>query len=203
MSTGETMEKIATTDYPIHELLARRWSPRALDPRPIPADRIRSIFEAARWSASSFNEQPWSFIVARHEDREAFAKVAGCLMAGNKWAENAGLLILTVVKRNFTRNDRLNRVAQHDLGLAAASMTLQAEHFGLRVHQMAGLELDKVRETFAIPDSHEPVTAIAIGYPGEADSLPEGLREPERAPRERKPQGEFVFAGAWNEPASF
>jgi len=197
------MDKPAATDHPIHELLAHRWSPRALDPRPIPADQIRSIFEAARWSASSFNEQPWSFIVARREDREQFARVAGCLMSGNKWAENAGLLILTVVKRTFTRNDSPNRVAHHDLGLAAAGMTLQAEHFGLRVHQMAGVELDKVRETFGVPDSHEPVTAIAIGYPGDVDSLPEGLREPERAPRERKPQSEFVFAGEWNRPAGF
>ncbi len=196
------MDKIAKPDYPVHDLIARRWSPRALDPRPIPSDQIRSLFEAARWAASSFNEQPWSFIVARNEDTEQFAELAGCLMSGNKWAERASLLILTVAKRTFTRNDSPNRVAQHDVGLAVANLTFQAEQFGLRVHQMAGVELERAREVYGIPQTHDPLTAVAVGYPGEVEALPESLREAESAPRQRKAQGEFVFAGAWDKPAT-
>ena len=197
------MDKTAQPDYPVRDLILRRWSPRALDSSPIPPDEIRSLLEAARWAASSFNEQPWSFIVARHEDTEDFARLAGCLVPGNNWAEEAGLLILTVAKRTFTRNDSPNRVAQHDVGLAVANLTLQAEQFGLRVHQMAGVKLDKAREAYAIPETHDPLTAIAIGYPGKVDALPENLQQAERAPRQRKPQSEFVFAGEWNKPATF
>ena len=198
------MDKKADTQFPVHDMIARRWSPRAFDPRPVPADQIRSLLEAARWSASSFNEQPWSFLVARREDTAAFEKMLGCLVSGNRqWAKNAGVLVLTVAKRSFTHNDKPNRVAEHDIGLAAANLTFQAEQFGLRVHQMAGIDTGKIREAYGVPEGYDPVTAIAVGHAGTLDGLPEELHASENAPRERKPQSEFVFDGAWGKPAGW
>jgi nitroreductase len=198
------MDKPAETQFPVHDLIERRWSPRALEPRPVPTDALRSLLEAARWAASSFNEQPWSFLVARREDTAEFEKMLGCLVPGNQaWAKNAGVLILTVARQTFTRNGSPNRVAIHDIGLAAANLTFQATHLGLRVHQMGGIDLGKIRETYGIPEGHEPVTGIAIGWPGTLEHLPEELHDAERAPRERKAQGEFVFEGAWGRAADW
>jgi nitroreductase len=198
------MEKTAETQYPVHDLIARRWSPRALEPRPVPPDDIRSLLEAARWAASSFNEQPWTFLVARREDTDEFEKMLGCLVPGNRsWARNAGVLMLTVARQTFTRNETPNRVASHDLGLSVANLTFQATHLGLAVHQMGGIDLEKIRVTYAIPDGYEPVTGIAIGWPGTFAHLPEELHDAERTPRKRKPQIEFVFEGAWGRAADW
>jgi nitroreductase len=192
------MEKKAETAHPVHELIERRWSPRAFDPRPVPAEDLRSLFEAARWAASSFNEQPWVFLVARREDGEAHARMLECLMEGNRsWAKEAGALVLTFSKKTFSRNGRPNRCALHDLGQAAAHLALEATARGLFVHQMAGIELDRIRELHGVPEEYEPQTAMAIGYPGRAEDLPESLREMEAAPRGRREQSEFVFSGAW------
>lgn len=198
------MEKIAETGYPVHELIAKRWSPRAFEPRPVPSKAMRSLLEAARWAASAFNEQPWRFIVARREDSEEFQRMLECLVEGNQsWAKDAGVLILTVARETFTRNDRPNRSAFHDVGLAAGNLSLQATDLGLRVHQMAGIEVDKIRKTYDVPEGYQPLTGIAIGYPGSVEQLPERLRAPEIAPRQRNPQSEFVFSGAWNNPAEW
>ena len=198
------VEKVSETQYPVHELIAKRWSPRAFDPRPVPVEQIRSLLEAARWAASSFNEQPWRFLVARREESAEFEKMLGCLVEGNQvWAKNAGVLILTVAHTTFTRNDRPNRVALHDIGLAAATLTLQATALGLCVHQMAGIHADKIRETYRVPDDYDPETAIAIGYQGRVEDLPEELREMENAPRERKDQTDFVFSDSWGKPAAW
>lgn len=198
------MDKRAETEYPIHELLARRWSPRAMEPRPLLAADLRSLLEAVRWSASSFNEQPWRIIVARRESKSAFETMLGCLAETNRtWAANAGALMITVVKLRFTRNDSPNRVAVHDLGLAAASLSVQATALGLVVHQMAGVDLDAVRRQYGIPVGFDPVTAIAVGYPGRVEQLPESLHEAERALRSRRPQSHFVFEGGWDLPAEF
>jgi len=198
------MMKSTPTDHPIHDLIADRWSPRAFAPDSVPAETLRSLLEAARWAASSFNEQPWTFLVARREDEADFEKMLGCLMSGNRpWAENAGLLILTVARRTFTRNDRPNRTAAHDIGLAMGNLTLQATALDLWLHQMAGIELDRIRETYAIPEGHDPLTGIAVGYAGSLEQLSEDYRASETAPRERKPQEEFVFAGSWGTPAAW
>ena len=198
------MEKIAETGYPVHELIAKRWSPRAFEPKPVPTEALRSVLEAARWAASSFNEQPWRFLVARRESSEEFERMLGCLMEGNQsWAKNAGVLILTVARETFTRNDRPNRSAFHDVGLAAGNLSLQATDLGLRVHQMAGIEVDKIRKTYDVPEGFQPLTGIAIGYPGSVEQLPEPLRAPEVAPRQRKSQSELFFSGTWNNPADW
>lgn len=192
------LKKDATTDYPVHELIRRRWSPRAFASSPVAAETLGSLLEAARWAPSAMNEQPWSFIVARQDQPQEFARLLACLVPGNQsWARQAPVLMIALARRRFDRNDKPNRHAWHDVGLAVGQLTLQATALGLVVHQMGGIDGDKIRESYAVPDSHEPVTGIAIGYPGDPDALPDNLRERELAPRQRKPLAEIVLAGTW------
>ena len=194
------MEKPADTKHPIHNLLRRRWSPRAFSGRMVEANQLCSVLEAARWAPSSYNEQPWRFIVATKENPVEFDRLLSCLVEGNAlWAQQAPVLMLSVAKLSFEKNDKANRHAIHDVGLAVENLVIQATVLGLGVHQMAGFHADKAREVFQIPSGYEPVTAIAIGYFGDPESLPESLREQERAPRSRKPFEEFVFAGRWGQ----
>jgi nitroreductase len=194
------MEKPAATDYPIEETLSRRWSPRAFSDRPVEPDKLRRLFEAARWAPSSFNEQPWAFIVTIKEKPEEYAALLSCLIESNQqWARLAPVLMVSVAKLNFDKTGKANRHAFHDVGMALGALLVEATALGLFVHQMAGFSVDKVRETFAVPAGFEPVAAIAIGYPADPDVLPEALREREVAPRTRKPINEFVFEGKWGE----
>jgi nitroreductase len=193
--------KRATPDHPVHDLIADRWSPYVFEPRGVEREKLLSCLEAARWAASSFNEQPWSFLVAERTDETEFKRMLSCLMEANQaWAADAGVLLLTVVAKSFSRNNNPNRVAQHDLGLAMGNFSLQATQLGLTVHQMAGVELSKVRTTYSIPDSHEPVTAIAVGYAGDP-AQNEALAPRDQSPRSRKPLSEFVFCGGWQQAA--
>jgi len=192
------MEKLAVTHYPIHELLRRRWSPRAFSSRPVEPDTLRSLLEAARWAPSSYNEQPWSFIVATKEDEAEYARLLSCLVEGNiQWAQHAPVLMVSVAKLHFDENGERNRHALHDVGQAVANLIVQATALGLVVHQMAGILPEKVRALYGVPEQYEPVAGIALGYPGDPQSLPEGLRQRELAPRVRKPLTEFVFSGRW------
>lgn len=194
------MEKPADANHPILDVIKRRWSPRAFSNRPIEEQKLRTILESFRWSESSYNEQPWALILAKRVDEDAFAKALNCLVEANQaWAKDAPLLILTAVRENFSRNDKPNRVAEHDLGLAMSKLALQATAMGLFVHQMAGIDQDKVRETYGIPEGWHAVTGCAMGYAGDIGQLPENLRGPEQAERTRKPLTEFVFGNGWGE----
>ena len=194
------MEKPAQTDLPLHDLLRRRWSPRAFADRSVASEALRTLIEAARWAPSAMNEQPWRFLVADRDNRVEFERMLACLVPGNqRWAKHAPVLILTVAQTSFARNQKPNPHAWHDVGLAIATLTVQATALGLSVHQMGGIDRDAIRETYGIPDGFEPVTAVAIGYPGEPDTLEDDLAERERAPRSRKPQAEIAFAGRWGQ----
>ena len=193
-------EKKALTEYPIHELLAERWSPYGFDGRPVSQADICSLFEAARWAASSYNEQPWSFIVAIREDAAEFERLLSCLVEGNQgWAKAAPVLALGVVSLRFSRNNKDNRAAVHDLGLAAGNLVVEATARGLRIHQMIGILPDKAREVYQIPEHYEAWTAMAIGYEGDLAKLPDALKERDEARRPRKPLSEFVFTGKWGQ----
>jgi nitroreductase len=194
------MEKPATTDHPIHDIIRRRWSPYTFADRPVEREKVLSLLEAARWSASAFNEQPWRFILATKDDPDAYAKALGCLVEANRgWAKQAPVLILTVSRTTYTRNDKPNRVHQHDLGLAVQNLVVQATSMDLFAHQMAGVDLDKVRSGYSLPSGFEPQTAIAIGYGLDADEMPEDIRDKESSPRSRMPLTGFVFGGTWGE----
>ena len=200
----QIMHKPAATDVPLHELIRNRWSPRAFSDKPVPPEVLRSLFEAARWAPSSYNEQPWAYLVATKEDAEKFAKMLGVLVESNaNWARHAPALALSMAHLKTQREGNPNRVALHDVGSASAQLTFEANARGLQVHQMAGFSELKARQTFAIPADWEPVAAMAIGYPGDPDSLPGKLRDRELAPRTRKPLSEFVMTGGWGHTAPF
>ena len=151
------------------------------------AETLQSLFEAARWAPSSSNEQPWAYIVARKEDAENFAKLVSVLVPANSsWAKNAPVLALAVAELAFAKSGSPNRNAQYDVGAASAWLTMEATSRGLFVHQMAGFDAEKARQVFEIPAGWEPIAAMAIGYPGDAESLPQPLRDREVAPRTRK-----------------
>jgi len=161
------MQKLAPCDFPVHELIRKRWSPRAFDGKPVPHEILRSLFEAARWAPSSNNEQPWAYILATKDDPESFEKVLGTLVEFNaNWAKNAPVLAIAVAKLKFSKNQTPNRVAFYDTGAASALLSVEATAHGLGVHQMAGFDPEKARQTFAIPVDCEAVAALAIGYPG-------------------------------------
>lgn len=194
--------KQAEATHPIHPLLQQRWSPRAFDRRPVELSKLRSVLEAARWSPSGGNVQPWRFIVATQEEPEAYAMLASVLNPSNaEWAAKAPVLILTVAQM-ITPTGRSNGHAFHDVGLATESMILQATALGLHAHPMAGFSVEKARELFGIPENYEPVTVIALGYLGDPASLPEQRRAQELAPRTRKPLNEIVFGAKWEQPAA-
>jgi nitroreductase len=193
-------QKIASTDHPIHELLARRWSPYGFEDRPVAPADIRSLFEAARWAPSSYNEQPWSFILASREQPEEFEKLLSCLVEANQeWAKAAPVLVLGVVTLKFARNGKENRAAIHDLGLAAGNLVFEATARGLFVHQMIGILPDKARELYGIPENSQAWTAMAIGYQGDPAKLPDNLKERDLTPRQRKPLHQIVFAAQWGD----
>ncbi len=203
MAAGNDIKR-AQTDIAIEQLFADRWSPYAFDPRPVEDEKLLSVLEAARWAPSSFNEQPWSFIIARRQDTEGFDRMLGCLLEGNQgWARNAGVLMITVAQKNFSRNNKPNRVCEHDIGLAAANLTLQAMALGLHSHQMGGIDLTKCRHTYKIPQDYDPVTGIALGYvPDQSADVDPEMAQRDQAPRARKPLSDFVFEDAWQQSAA-
>ena len=197
------IEKPAETETPIHELIGRRWSPRAFSDQPVEPNKLRSVLEAARWAASSRNEQPWAFVIATRDDPKNFQALVDVLMSANQaWAQNAPVLILTLAHTQWTKEGTPNRVALHDLGLAVSNLVIQATALGLSTHQMGGFDVEAARERFHVPAGWEPLSVVALGYPGDVDTLPEGLREREMSQRQRKPLEEFVFSGSWGNPAS-
>jgi nitroreductase len=194
--------KHAETSAPIHDIISRRLSPRAFDSRPVEPEKLRGLFEAARWAASSYNAQPWYFIVATKDDSQNYKKILDCFVEFNQnWAKSAPVLAISVAAAKFAHNGEPNRHWFHDVGQAAANLALEATNLGLQVHQMAGILPDKARQIFHIPDGYEAVAGIAIGYPGDTTTLPDHLREQEHAARQRKPLASFVFTGDWGKPS--
>jgi nitroreductase len=196
-------QKIADPDHDILDLFAERWSPRAFSDRRVAPEKIQRMLEAARWTMSSFNEQPWRYVIAsRHDDPAAYERLLGCLNEFNqKWARHAPVLMMSFCKTTFSRNGDPNQCAPHDVGAASAALTFQATAMDLYVHQMAGIRKDVIRETYDVPEDVEPMAGLAVGYLGDPDVLPPGQQESERTPRSRKPLDEFVFGEEWETSA--
>ncbi len=184
-----------------------RWSPYRFEARTVEDDKLLACLEAARWAASSYNDQPWSWIIAHRQDPTEFDTMLGCLLEANQvWAKHAGVLMITVTRTTFRANQKPNRVALHDLGQASAHLALQAASLGLQIHQMAGLNLSVARQTYGIPEGHEPQTAIAIGYPDLSEPNTDEakmLHQRDTGPRARLALREQTFAGKWGQPAVF
>ena len=198
------MSNPAPVEFPVNELIQNRWSPRAFSDKLVPQEVLRSLFEAARWAPSSNNEQPWAYIVATKDDAENFEKSLGALVEFNaNWAKKAPVLVIAVAELAFAKSNAPNRNAQYDVGAASLQLSIEATARGLVVHQMAGFDPETAKEAYDIPQGWEPIAAMAIGYPGDASSLPEPLQSREKAPRSRKRIREFVMSGQWGHTAEF
>src|ERR1700739_3943883 len=157
------MKKPAPTDHPVHELIRERWSPRAFSEEAVPAEVLRSLFEAARWAPSSNNEQPWAFLVATKDDQAFHEKMVSTLVEFNQtWAKQAPVLAIAISELAFARNGHPNRNAFYDTGAAVAHLTTEATARGLLVHQMAGFDPHKAIELFSIPSGWAPIAAFVI-----------------------------------------
>ena len=202
LSAKEVNElKLAPTIDGVLPIFHHRWSSRFFADRDVAPETLAKLFEAARWAASSNNEQPWRFIVGLRGS-ETHAKLAESLAGFNQaWAPKAPVLILGTALDHFTHGARLNRFALYDLGAAASHLTLQAAALGLTTHQMGGFDQDKARAAFNIPADHILGAVIALGYQGDPTGTPEDeLLKRELVPRTRKPLTDFVFE-SWGEPA--
>ena len=194
------MNRSAHTDVAIHSLLEQRHSPYAFDPnREVSAEDTRALFEAARWTMSSYNAQPWRYIIGvKTRDVATWERIHRVLLDGNKpWAANAPVLALGVVEHNFEYNGKPNKAAAHDLGASSAMLTVEATARGLVVHQMIGIDPDQACGEFEITGSLEPLTALAIGYAGSPDDVDETFAERDRKPRERKSMESLLLGGGF------
>ena len=186
-------------EHPVLDVIRSRWSPAVYSTQPVEPEKLLSILEAARWAPSSNNAQPWSFLVARKEEPEEFARMLSCLVAGNVvWAQHVPVLMISVAKLHFD-NGNTNRHAFHDTGIATGLLMLQAAALGIQAHGMAGFDAAKAREMYGIPESHEAVAAIGLGYPGDPENAPEDLRKRNQR-RPRRTLNQFVFGGRWGQP---
>lgn len=186
--------RTAETSAPILEVLAERWSPRSYDSSTEISDaQLASLLEAARWTPSASNTQPWRFIVGRR-GTPTFEAIEKNLMGFNAaWAGSSSVLIVAVAEVTDAEG-KPRPWAIYDLGQAVAHLSVQAHHDGLHVHQMAGIEKDGLRAAFDIDERFEPFTVAAIGVVGTPEQLGNDvLREREVAPRTRKPLDEIVL----------
>ena len=178
----------------LHELIRTRWSPREFSGRPVEPEKLRNLFEAARWAASCFNEQPWRFVLSTQAEPEAFGKVLGLLMEKNRqWAKTAWAIGFSTGKKTFSHNGAPNRFALHDAGAATANLAIEATALGLRAHFMGGFDAQRARTEFHVPDDFEIGAAFAIGYIDEARTAQTG--------RTRKGVEEIVFGDDWGRPS--
>ena len=193
MDKKEIVAKTAKTDYPVSELISRRWSARAFSTRPVEKHKLLSILEAARWAPSSRNEQPWRYIVFTNDNPEILKRAQSVLKEINDYAKRAPILICAITKKTYTDNENPNRLHFHDLGAANENMFLESFNQGLIMHEMGGFDVQKAREAFNVPEDYEVGIMIAIGYQDTHDVLPERIREKAFTPRQRKPLSEIAY----------
>mgnify|MGYP002780806481 CR=1 FL=1 len=191
-------DRTAPTEHAVLPAIAARWSPRSYLPDPVGEAQLRQVLEAGRWAASAYNEQPWTYLIARRDaDAAGHERILSCLVEFNQgWAKAAPVLMIACVRKNNGKGQP-NRWAEYDCGQASSAMAIQAAALGLQLHQMAGFDAARTRATLGLPDDVEPIAAIALGTPGPAAALPEGLAARETAPRMRKPAAEIFMGAGW------
>lgn len=181
-------------EAPVLKVIENRRSRRAYSSQSVEPEKIQSLFEAARWAPSSVNEQPWVYIYATKDQPELWNKIFEALNPNNQvWAKDAYLLVVSLSRKNYIRNGLANNSARYDLGAANAFLSLQAVELGLNVHQMGGYNPETARKNLNIPEEFDLNVIIAIGYPGNANALPDSLKLREEAPRQRYTTENFVY----------
>ena len=189
--------EVRKADHPIEELFLDRWSPRAMSGGSVSAEELMTLFEAARWAPSSYNNQPWRILYARR-DTEHWPVFFGLLVEGNQaWAKDAAALLLFVSKETFDFNGRPYPTHSFDTGAAWENLALQATLKGLITHGMQGFDYERARTELNIPEGFRVEAMIAVGRPGDPASLPEKMREME-APSGRKQLSEITCEGSFN-----
>lgn len=185
------------------DLARRRRSPYAFDPEAAVSEAdLARVFEVARWAPSSFNEQPWRFLVGRRGGA-AYGAIAGALRGRNpEWATTAPALGLVLAAETFARNGRPNPHRRFDAGAATMALAFAAEALGLGLHVMAGVDAGAAAAALGVPEGFDAVAGFALGRRAEdpASVVPADLAERARRPKPRRPLGETVF-GRWGEPA--
>jgi nitroreductase len=193
------MIKKANTDHPIHELITNRWSPYKFADRLVSKENLLSLFEAARWAPSSYNEQPWRFIMALKDQSQEFEKLLSCLVPANQeWAKHASALVLGVTHLVFDKNGKENKAAIHDLGAAVSHLSFEATSRGISVHQIIGIEPESAKQAYNIPNDYGVLTAFAIGYSDLSENTSDELSGRDQTPRARRKISEFVFTEKWD-----
>ena len=192
----EDVKSHRQADHEIAATFLNRWSPRAFSSQPVEDEKLMQILEAARWAASSYNEQPWRFLLARTPDD--VAKFLDLLVPQNQvWAKDAPVLLFIAAKKTFSHNGQPNATHHYDSGTASGYMTFQAEQVGLISHGMVGFDAEKARTVLNVPDDFVVMAAYAIGYHGEKSQLPLEVQERE-VPSSRRPLQESIFEGGFN-----
>ena len=193
MKVSTEVKKIRKTGYKIDSLFINRWSPRSMSGEGLTDDELFSLFEAARWAPSSFNNQPWRFIFARKKiDKERFFSL---LSEGNKpWNEKAAVLVVIVSKKTFDHNNQPSRTHSFDTGAAWENLALEGARRGLVVHGMQGFDYEKAKGVLKVPDDYEIEAMASIGKRGIKEDLPEKYQEMEK-PSGRKAIKEIVMEG--------
>lgn len=194
----EAKRKSNTVEHPVSDLIQNRRSTRVFRNEPVNNEKIFSLFEATRWAPSSVNEQPWMYIYATPNQTKLWNAMMEPLSDGNKaWVKDAPLLLLSLARKTFSRNGVENFYAMYDLGGANSLLALQAVDLGLQVRQMAGFDRELARKNLNIPAEFELGVFMAVGYPGNPETLPESIKIKELAPRTRFLQQEFVRNSAF------
>jgi nitroreductase len=200
MSQNLDQVKHGKSEVPLEDLFLRRWSPRAFADTPVDTDTLKAIFSAGQWAASSFNEQPWRFVVGRKGD-SVWQRIFESLVPANQsWTKAAPVLFASFAKKTFSHSGAANRVAQHDVGAASAQISLKATIRGLHTHGMAGFDPAKLAKSLDVPDDFEAVACWALGYRGDPEALNEQQKQMELSERKRKTLAEIVFSD-WESPA--
>jgi nitroreductase len=197
------IEKKAKTQYPINDLIEKRWSIRAFDPdKQVTKEQILSLCEAARWAPSCANEQSWYFIILdKFTNIDSWQKGLNCLTERNQlWVKNAPVVIIALSAEKFRANSLINNWTKFDTGAACMNIYLQAISMGLAAHPMAGFDAEKIRINLNIPENISPTAVIAIGYQTDYEILNETFHKQEKSERTRLPLNNNFFDGEWEKP---
>ena len=197
INTKKSMKPKLISDFPVADFITNRWSPRAFSDKIIKESDILTLFEAARWSPSSRNSQPWRFIYSQNDNSEIYKKLFSCMVEWNQsWAHTAPMLVLGIAQTKFKKH--INTHALYDLGLSVGQMTAQASSMGIYIHQMGGINIEDTIRTFNLSENYSPIVMLAIGYPGDISKIPADIAADEYLQQKRLQVKEFAF----NSPVS-